>query len=951
MGKNMNDLYKKHRFLILFIALIFVTITLDAVAIIEVKVEPEKTDVIKDEIFTVDINVYDVSNLMGYQVNVFYDPEILEVVSVEEGTLLPAENKTCVPLNLTVAGQVGNIACTALGANSVNGDGTVGTITFKALDVGESQISVNDLGAVEVKFVNEELVNLDFTIQNATINVGLSKPVVSDIPDQTIQEGENFTNISLDDFVTDDDNTDAEITWTYSGSTDLNIAINNRTATVTTPDEDWNGSETITFTATDPNNQTDSDEVVFTVNPVNDAPVISAVDDVTVEESDSVFTFSIPLDDIVNDIDNDNEEIEWTFSGNVDLVVEISPDRVMTVTGPDVDWNGSETITITATDPGNLSDSEDITFTVTGVNDAPVVSDIPDQTIQEGENFTDIPLNDYVTDVDNDLTEIIWSYEGNTNLSLEITENVASITVTDENWTGSETITFTATDPDNLSHSDDVTFTVTDVNDAPVVSDIPDQTTEEGGIFTGIFLDNYVTDVDNETDEITWSYTGNTDLIVEITDNVVNVNIPEEDWTGSETVTFTATDPSGLSDSDDVTFTVTNVNDAPVVSDIPDQTIQQGETFADIALNDYVTDVDNEDAEITWSFTGNVDVNIEITDNIAAITTDASWTGSETITFTATDPDGLNDSDEVTFTVESTVLLGDVNGDGTVRSNDAILILRIAAGLMTPTDSQRLAADVNQDGNIRSNDAILVLRIAAGLAAPDIKRQAAGIVNIKLEEAYGLAGSRISVPLNIDRKSVLGGGDLSIVYDPNVLQAVEVNSVSDRLLMASRINDSGIIRISFAGAEMMKSGNIINLEFEILDDSSSEISIRDIGLYSLDGIPMNAVAVNGSFESWALAPEKTILFQNYPNPFNPETWIPFQLREQSEVKISIYNALGILVRELDLGSKAAGTYTSRDRAAYWDGLNDSGEKVSSGIYFYNIKTDKYSSVRKMTIVQ
>ena len=96
---------------------------------------------------------------------------------------------------------------------------------------------------------------------------------------------------------------------------------------------------------------------------------------------------------------------------------------------------------------------------------------------------------------------------------------------------------------------------------------------------------------------------------------------------------------------------------------------------------------------------------------------------------------------------------------------------------------------------------------------------------------------------------------------------------------------------------------------------------------------------------------ETRVFQNYPNPLNPETWIPFQLAEDSEVIIRIYSATGQLIRFLDLGHRAAGLHVTKGRSAYWDGRTDAGESVSSGIYFYNIQTAGYSTTRKMMVAQ
>ena len=98
-------------------------------------------------------------------------------------------------------------------------------------------------------------------------------------------------------------------------------------------------------------------------------------------------------------------------------------------------------------------------------------------------------------------------------------------------------------------------------------------------------------------------------------------------------------------------------------------------------------------------------------------------------------------------------------------------------------------------------------------------------------------------------------------------------------------------------------------------------------------------------------PEKTQLLANYPNPFNPETWIPYELATDTDVRITIYNAQGVVIRTLQLGQQSAGYYTDRERAAYWDGRNAHGEQVASGIYFYQLETDEMSSLRKMVILK
>ena len=101
----------------------------------------------------------------------------------------------------------------------------------------------------------------------------------------------------------------------------------------------------------------------------------------------------------------------------------------------------------------------------------------------------------------------------------------------------------------------------------------------------------------------------------------------------------------------------------------------------------------------------------------------------------------------------------------------------------------------------------------------------------------------------------------------------------------------------------------------------------------------------------ALTPKETALLSNYPNPFNPETWIPYQLTSASTVEITVYDARGRIVRQLDLGHKTAGYHTSRSQAAYWDGRNNFGESVASGVYFYTLTAGDFTATRKMLMMK
>jgi hypothetical protein len=302
-------------------------------------------------------------------------------------------------------------------------------------------------------------------------------------------------------------------------------------------------------------------------------------------------------------------------------------------------------------------------------------------------------------------------------------------------------------------------------------------------------------------------------------------------------------------------------------------------------------------------------------------------------------------------TVLQSGVKGDVNNDGRIRANDAILALRISAELISPTEYQQWAADVNGDGGIASDDAVLILDKATGLAAPvrGVIASAAGPVTVTLAEAHGTAGQSIRVPVKVDSTYGLAGGDICVTYDSTVLRAVDVSSYPG-VLLASNTAQPGMVRIAFA-ADRLDSETLAEIQFDILADKTSPLKLQRVKLYGPNALPLSSRSIDRIFTSWAMPAEQDALLQNFPNPFNPETWIPYQLREGSEITIRIYSASGELVRELDLGYRSAGFYVSRDRAAYWDGRNKRGEQVASGVYFYSIRADDFSAVRKLTALK
>ena len=129
------------------------------------------------------------------------------------------------------------------------------------------------------------------------------------------------------------------------------------------------------------------------------------------------------------------------------------------------------------------------------------------------------------------------------------------------------------------------------------------------------------------------------------------------------------------------------------------------------------------------------------------------------------------------------------------------------------------------------------------------------------------------------------------------------------------------------------------------------VPVDAIGIMGMPSIDPNGITPIFNPPDIPAAPMQTRIFQSYPNPFNPDVWIPYELGEEASVSVEIYNISGQLVRTLHVGMKQRGQYISRDKAVYWDGRNQLGERATSGVYFYVLKAGDYASMRKMAILK
>ncbi|ENY6472867.1 tandem-95 repeat protein, partial [Vibrio parahaemolyticus] len=434
---------------------------------------------------------------------------------------------------------------------------------------------------------------------------------------------------------------------------------------------------TISASVSDGVNPTASDSDSLVVNRVNDAPTVeNAIADQVLSEDFDAYT--IDLNEVFKDSDS---SLEFSVSGNSNVLVSIE-NGIATIS-PTADWNGSETLTFTATDPSGESISQRVDFTV-----APVVDIAADKATVVEDTPTIIKVLGNDTFEGDGKVVSLDTNNGPANGTVSINPD-GSVTYTpNDNYVGKDTFTYIVTSG-GVSESTTVEVNVTPVNDAPVAKDDIATTQEDTAVTIDVLPND--TDVDGDKLSIESVSVPKEQGTVEVVDGKL-VFTPAENFNGDAEITYTVTD-GALTDQATVKVTVNAVNDTPVVeSNIADQTLAEDFTPYTIDLNTAFSDVDNVDGELTFSVSGNSNIQVAIVNGIATITPTADWNGSETLTFTATDPSGESVSQTVNFTVAP---VADIVADKATVVEDTPTIIKVLGNDTFEGDDQVVSLDTN----------------------------------------------------------------------------------------------------------------------------------------------------------------------------------------------------------------------------------------------------------------
>ncbi len=342
-----------------------------------------------------------------------------------------------------------------------------------------------------------------------------------------------------------------------------------------------------------------------------------------------------------------------------------------------------------------------------------------------------------------------------------------------------------------------------------------------------------------------------------------------------------------------------------------------------------------------------------------------------------------------------------------ISAYDASFILQKIVGLTALTPYQMIAADVTGNGAVSAFDASYILQLIVGLidefptgkdwtfvpvdfsisesnwnAAPDsisfaplnsdqteqnfyaivygdvtgnwapggnmlanLPRAFSGSATLSWGEIEKNSADNLLIPICVETSGDLLAAELELRYDAGQISLAEIRAGTN-CEMAYK-DDNGVISLALAsGKPLADECQLSMLKFKMKEANNQSGNLLEIQRAVLNEGNIKVAALPALAGLNKIVPEKTQLFQNYPNPFNPVTEIKYQLDKTSQVRITIFDLLGKEVATLVNKKQDAGTYT-----VIWDGRDRNGKTVASGVYLYQMKTNKYSNTKKLIYIR
>lgn len=551
--------------------------------------------------------------------------------------------------------QVDYSKMTLSAEGAVIGSGVVGIVTL----IPVKPIISTKIGFDDTRFFNREtqgsrvddgiFTPIRFRLLNAaTISIKGGPQFDRPVPEARMLLGES-QQYDLDDYVSDSNNPDAALDWTFGELPSMEISFDSGThLLIVRSDGVWTGQDILAMEVSDPEGNTASGELTVIVEA---APVLKEFADLTLRLSGIVER--LRLDEYVEDTDTPPELIQWNVAGNTHVSAKINGQRILTLEPLD-EWHGTETLVITATDPEGHSDQTEMQVRVLPDKTNPVVSILPDVFSSADGSYSQpaiLDLDEYVMDPDDTPETLVWSAESEGQILVEIDPQTHEVTFRSDGWTGAETVLFTVTDPQGETGKGSLMATLVPVTMPPILKPFPDVQLIAHAPGKVIDLDEYVFDLNHTPEQIEWSAQGQ--KVVVLTFGPRNLVTISSEQPAQETITLTVTDPDGNQAEGQLLVTAEGLQ-PPVIAALPETVLKAGEAKTAYDLDDFTSDDFTLPEQIEWRATGVNKAHLMVSiggDHNVLVVANNEWSGTEAVTFIASDTDGNETSREATFRV------------------------------------------------------------------------------------------------------------------------------------------------------------------------------------------------------------------------------------------------------------------------------------------------------------
>ncbi len=757
---------------------------------------------------------------------------------------------------------------------------------------------------------------------------------------------------------------------------------------------------TVTITVSDGNGGTDSIDVTINITNANDPPVFNEGERTTRAVAENT-PFGIDFGDPIAATDPDTATGDTLFymlryveGDKTFFTINSATGQLSTKVPLDFERRSSYEFEVDVVDqkgpaPYNViasaADVITVTVNVIDVNDAPVFTEgaTTTRTIAEntaaGQNIgTPVAATDQDRDGEGNAKDTLTYNLGGTDADafsiVSTSGQLQTKAALDSEAKNAYSVTVSVSDGNGGTDTIDVTINIKDVDDnnAPVFSDGISTTraiAENTAADTNIASPVAATDLDNDT--LTYSL-GGTDAasfsIVSTSGQLQTSAALDYETKASYLVTVSVSDGNGGSDSISVTINVTNIDETPITP-LSERTPLVRDAIVRAAGVNSAADVTAAHlAAITsldLQYTGITSVKAGDFSGLTALTalrlrgnnviSDISaLEGLTNLTFLELSYNFISDISVLEHLTELTTLdlnnnaISDVSALEDLTklttldlSNNTISDMSVLEDL-TKLTTLDLGNNTISDISVLEHLTKLTMLRLSDTSISDISALA-DLTKLTWLDLNNNAISDISALADLTKLTMLRLSDTSISDISALADLTELTTLD---LKNNAISDISALENLTSLASLTLLGNPIS-DYGPLRRLVAAIEAAG-GSLTLD-ITIPEAAAAPSTHLSPMLPDNTALLTNFPNPFNPETWIPYQLAKPAEVTLTIYDVRGRAVRTLRLGYQPAGLYRNRSKAAHWDGRNQLGEKVATGIYFYTLKAGDYIATRKLLI--